>query len=237
MKYLLDNTLAPLTFNWGFVEAPIDEVRAAYVRWQRMILHSVKVRTLKLALADALRQLEPLDMGSQRVLFLSTRGTWTACFDNGAKGANPSTFVGELSQRLKRRGVACGCIPNTLGRRDAGKPGTWGAVQFTLFAPGRRAFLNIERSVSVINDVRGWDFNTIGTVQDFEQVERYAASRIADRLTPEMLEDYCRALGIDLFDATFYGGAGVITHSYPWFLPRLATLTLADARRQLGYEV
>ena len=234
MKYLLDNKLAPLTFNWGFLEAPVDAVSGAYLRWQRTILQSVKVSRIDLPLAGALRQLEPLDTGSQRVLFLSTKARWTACFDNGVKGGNPSTFVGELAVRMRCRGVACGCIPNSLTRRDAKKPGTWGAVKFTLFAPEKRDFLNVERSVSVVNDVRGWDFNSIGTVQDFEQADRYAARNIADRFTPEMLEEYGRALGLNLFDEDFYGGAGLITHSYPWFLPKLATATLAQARTQLG---
>jgi hypothetical protein len=234
MNRLLGDALAPLTFSWGFLEASLDIVSTAYLRWQRTILHRVKVGRINMPLADALRQLEPLDMGSQRVLFLSTRGRWTACFDNGAKGGNPSTFVGELSQRLKVRGIACTCIPNTLTRRDAAKPGTWGAVKFVQFAPERREFLNIERSVSVVNDVRGWQFHTIGQVQDFEQVDHYATGRIADRLTPEMLEQYCQALGIDLFDESFYGGTGVVSHARPWFLPKLATLSLAEARRQLG---
>lgn len=234
MKYLLDNKLAPLTFNWGFLEAPVDAVGNAYVRWQKKILQSVKVTSINLPLADALRKLEPLDTGSQRVLFLSTKGRWTACFDNGSKGGNPSTFVGELSEQMRCRGVACGCIPNTLTRRDVGKLGAWGGVKFTLFAREKRDFLNIERSVSVINDVRGWDFNSVGRVQDFEQVERYAERKIADRFTPKMLEEYCRALGINLFDEDFYGGAGIITHSYPWFLPKLPTVTLAEARKQLG---
>ena len=234
MKYLLDNTLAPLTFNSGFLEAPLDVVGRAYARWQRMILHRVKAVPVDLPLADALRQLEPLDTGSQRVLFLSTQGRWTACFDNGAMGGNPSTFVGVLAERVRCRGVACGCIPATLTRRDAGKPGTWGAVKFTLFGAEKRDFLNIERSVSVINDVRGWEFKTIGKVQDFEQVERYEAKRVADRFTPEMLAEYCRSLGINLFDEHFYGGSGLITHSSPWFLPKPGTITLAQARKQLG---
>jgi len=175
-------------------------------------------------------------MGSQRVLFLSTRGRWTCCFDNGAKGGNPFTIVGELSQQMHCRGISCGCIPNTLTRGDKGKPGTWGAVKFTLFAPDKRDFLNVDRSVSVINDIGGWEFNTVGSVQDFEQVERYKANRIVDRFTPEMLEDYCRALDISLFDANFYGGAGVLTHVSPWFFSKLPTTTLADARKQLGFS-
>ena len=234
MKYLLDNKLAPLTFSWGFLEAPVEAVNNSYLSWQKKILHSVKVEAINLSLADALRGLEPLDTGSQRVLFLSTKGNWTACFDNGAKGGNASTFVGELAERLKCRGVTCGAVPNTLTKSDRGKLGTWGAVKFTLFAPEPRQRLNIDRSVSVINDVRGWKFDTLGTVQPFEQVDRYAAKRIAERFTPEMLEEYCRALGIELFDENFYGGPGVLTYSYPWFLPRLPTFSLIDARKQLG---
>jgi hypothetical protein len=234
MKYLLDNKLAPLTFGWGFLEAPPEAVLNAYVSWQKRILQSVKAAPLDLPLADALRKLEPLDTGSQRVLFLSTRSQWTACFDNGVKGGNPATFVGELAERIKCRGIVCGSVPNTLTKRDMQKAGTWGAVKFTLFAPEPREFLNIERSVSVINDVRGWTFNSAGTVQPFEQVERYAARKIADRFTPLMLEEYCRAFGIDLFNADFYGGQGFITHSAPWFLSRLPSVTLTEARKQLG---
>ena len=237
MKFLLDNKLAPLTFNWGFLEAGVDAVGAAYQRWQKKILHSVKVASVDLPLADALRRLEPLDLGSQRVLFLSTKSRWTACFDNGVKGGNPSTFVGELAQQMKCRGITCGAIPNTLTKSDALKPGTWGAVKFTLFAPEQREYLNIERSVSVINDVRGWTFNSVGKVQDFEQVDRYAARKIADRFTSEMLEDYCRVFGIDLFNEDFYGGKGLVTHTYLWFFPmKSGSTTLAQARQQLGFS-
>jgi hypothetical protein len=233
-RLLLDNAFAPLTFNWGFLDAPVDAVGRAYAAWQRRILHRVRIAPLDLPLADALRRLEPLDAGSQRVLFLSTQSPWTACFDNGVRGGNPATFVGELAQRMACRGIACGCIPNTLSARDAGTPGTWGAVKFTLFAPETRARLNIERSLSAINDVRGWEFTALGAPQPFEHPERYSAKRVADRFTPDLLDDYCRALGIRLFDETFYGGRGLLTHASPWFLRRLPTTTLADARRQLG---
>ena len=234
MKYLLDNTLAPLTFEWGFIEAPLDAVSTAYRRWQRKILHRVRVTQFDLPLAHALKQLDPLDRGAQRVLFISTRSGWTACFDNGVRGGNPATFVGELAQQLKCRGVAVGCIPNTLSRGDAARPGTWGALKFMLFAAEKRDFLNVERGVSIINDVGGWEFNSIGAVQVFEHVERYAARRIAERLTSEMIEDYCRALGLDLFEENFYGGPGVLTHSSLWCFPKLPTTPLAEARKQLG---
>jgi len=51
----------------------------------------------------------------------------------------------------------------------------------------------------------GRAFDSDGPVLPFEQVERYREKRIRDRFTPEMLEAYARALGIDLFNAKFYG--------------------------------
>jgi hypothetical protein len=155
VKLLLDNKLAPLTFAWGFLEASVDAVTRAYVRWQRRILHSVKVVTIDLPLADALRYLNPLDMGGQRVLFLTTKGRWTACFDNGAQRWQPvhpgrgGVATDEGPWHCRR------CIPNTLTRRDARKCGTWGAVTFTLFAPEKRDFLNV-RAERLGHQRRAW---------------------------------------------------------------------------------
>lgn len=50
------------------------------------------------------------------------------------------------------------------------------------------------------------------------------------------LEEYGRALGIDVFNEAFYGGDGYATHAYPWFLPRLPSISLAEAREQLGLD-
>jgi hypothetical protein len=204
MRLLFDNAFAPLTFKWGFVDASVEAVTRAYRRWQRRILHTVKTTSVDLPLAQAIELLPPLDMGSQRVLFLGTTSAWTACFDNGARGGNPATFVGELSHQIHCRAVACTCIPDTLTRAAARTPGTWEAVQFTLFGPDAGGPLNVVRSVAASHDAGGWEF------------------------------DYCRALGIHCFDPGFYGGPGVLTYSRPWFLPRSKTVTLADARRHFG---
>lgn len=234
MKYLLDNHLAPLTFQWGFLDAPLDAVVASYVRWQRLLLRRAKISPASLPLERALRQLEPLDMGSERVLWIGTDSRWTAYFDNGAKGGNPDTVVGVLAERLKCRGLTCRAIPNTLTAKDRGKPGTWGGVKLTLFAPHATDFLNIERSIAVSNDVDGWTFQLSGRVQPFEETEKYDAPRKADRFTTEMLERYCRALGIDLFEPAFYRGPGVIIDSPLWLLPRIKGVSLLEARRALG---
>jgi hypothetical protein len=52
--------------------------------------------------------------------------------------------------------------------------------------------------------------------------------------------DWCwrsiRSAPSSAFDEALYGGPGFITHSYPWFLPKLPTLTLVEAREQTGIE-
>lgn len=206
MKFLLNNELAPLTFTWRFPECPVTKVVDSYVRWQRKILHSARVESIDLSLVEALRKLEPLDMDmhSSVVLFLSTKSSWTACFDNGVKGGNATTFVGYLCEVLRCRGLVC------------------------------REFLNIERDISLTNDISGWGFRATGSPQPFEQSDRYLARQKADRFTSEMLEEYCRALGIDLFHEDCYGGAGAIIRSRFWFLPGPKGSSLRGAQMSLG---
>jgi hypothetical protein len=61
--------------------------------------------------------------------------------------------------------------------------------------------------------------------------------RVQDRFTPEMLESYCRALGIDPFNEAFYKPSAVllVQDISSWKQPpRL--MSLADRRRELGLE-
>jgi hypothetical protein len=81
-------------------------------------------------------------------------------------------------------------------------------VQFELFADHPTDFLNYERTITVTKEATRWEFEADGTVQPFERTEKYKERRIKDRFTPEMLEEYCAALGIRLFDPAFYGPDG-----------------------------
>jgi hypothetical protein len=233
MPYLLDNRLAPITSSWSFLEAPLDDVVRSYARWQRMILHRVRVTRLELGLEDALRRLEPLDLACSRVLFQSTRSGWTAVFGNSAIGNRPPV-VAYLSERMGRRGLDCVAIPNM---RKRGQPrGMWGSVELTLYAASRTGANNRERSIRVSNDVRGWEFYSAGTPQPFEEPSQYAQSRTADRFTTEMLERYARSLGLEVFNPAFYCGPGFLTRSAPWFFGAPRPMTLAEARERLGFS-
>jgi hypothetical protein len=105
-----------------------------------------------------------------------------------------------------------------------------GAVQFELFGPVDTEFLNYVRTVSVVFDGSKWRFDATGTVQAFEDVAAYRARRIRDRFTSAMLERYCQALGIDVFDPSFYGPRAVLVESVVPMAPDGMVMTLQQVQ-------
>ena len=243
MRSLLDGTLAPLTYHIGFLEVPLPAVVDEYVRWQRMILNRVARRDIALPLREAILQLPPIDGARSRVLFQQTTSSWTACFTNNSRGGDMASVIAVLAERLPCRGLTCTSIPNTLSRKK-GTGGTWGAVTFTLYAPHPTDWLNVERNIRLANDVGGWEFSVYGTPQPFEELANYERSPRPARFTPEMLEQYARALGVAIFDDQFYSGSGAVIDSSSWFTPLVRLLapgqpeyrghTLEEARRRIG---
>jgi hypothetical protein len=74
-------------------------------------------------------------------------------------------------------------------------------------------FLNYVRVVAATNDGGRWVVHANGVEQWFEESEWYGARRIRDRFTSEMLERYCRALDLELFDPDAYGPRSVLVRS------------------------
>lgn len=233
MKALLDNQFAPVTFTCGFVESPFLELSETFVRWWNQITANSEARMENrrfcAPLPEALSALEPLTTPSDRDLLIETRSRWSAIFSNGLRVNDVLSPVSYLPTVLKSRGLNVVCVPDRSGK--AGKDGLqiWGAVKFGLYGPDRKTWGNLIRSVSVTNDVGGWEFGATGEVQPFEQTENYRKRRTVDRFTPEMLQSYCAALGIDLFNEHFYGGECLLSH-----IKRVAqpgpTMSIAEAR-------
>lgn len=236
MKSLLENKFAPLTFAWGFLESSLQTVGETFIEWRRSHLSKIKVTSINELLATALLKLQPLITPPRKELLLETRSGWTAYFDNGINGGDPASPMGYLAQRLKCRGLAITCVPHTLKDERTDTKGTYGAVQFELFAPEPREWLNYERAIGASNDGGKWVFINEGALLPFEMPERYKAKRIRDRFTDEMLEDYCRALGIELFHADFYGPKGLLVEIGDRLPPEHVPLTLAEARQSIGFE-
>jgi len=210
MKVLLDNMMAPVTFAWGFLEADLQTAGNALLQWRQSHVKAVEMTAVAGLLQEVLHHLEPLSTPHRAELLLQTKSQWTAYFDNGAKGGDPTSAIGHLAQTMRCRGLAVTCVPHTLTQKDKNAKGTYGAVQFELFAPDRREFLNYERSVSVVHDGNRWAFSAAGNVQPYEKSAQYSAPKVRDRFTNAMLEEYCLALKIRLFDPDFYGPKGLL---------------------------
>lgn len=234
MKALLDGRFAPLTLSWGFLRRPLRDVEEQLIRWRASHNRQLEALHLEGVLETALSALEPLTVPRTRELLVSTESEWTAYFDNGANGGDPVAAVAPLSRFLSCEGLAVSCRPHTMRGGDREERGLYGAVQFQLFAPENCEFLNYQRTIAATNDGGKWVFVARGEVQPFERLDRYHAKRIVDRFTAETLEEYCRALGIDLFRESFYGPSyrllvhlGQLPASHP-------SLTLTEAQGRLG---
>jgi hypothetical protein len=111
--------------------------------------------------------------------------------------------------------------------------GRYGIVKFELWGSRPTEGPICIRAVSVWHDGRQWRFATTGEAQPFEEPERYTAPRVRNRFTLEMLEQYCKAVGVDYFDPDFYGPkALLIEHNHSW--RQICVGSLEEVQRQLG---
>jgi hypothetical protein len=236
MDTLLPPKLAPITFAIGFLNGPFVRVVDAFIQWKRQHFKSISSKEIVAPLENALEDLLPLAAVPRRWLLVPTTGDWVAYFDNGVRGPDPAPVISYLSQHLSCRGVVVRTIPHTLYEEVGTKPGLYGAIQFELFAPHKTDFLNCERAVGVAYEAGKWSFTATGAVQSFEDIAKYKLRRIVDRLTPEMVRQYCRALAIDVDSAKFFQSPSLLVFAAdPW--PKdLVQHTLAQAQQQMGFR-
>jgi hypothetical protein len=216
MKALLDNRFAPVTFTWGFVENPFAQFSVAFIQWQDQLDEKFGSQTerksFRASLSESLLALEPLTTPLDRYLLTETNSMWTAIFSNGLRVNDVHSPVSYLARLLKCRGLQVTYVPDRSKHPPKDAIRVYGAVVFALYGPEQIDGTNRIRRVAVTNDVSGWEFAANGEVQPFEQTENYRKRSIVERLTPDMLESYCTALGIDLFNPSFYGEQCLLEH-------------------------
>jgi hypothetical protein len=139
--------------------------------------------------------------------------------------------VSYLPTVLKCRGLEVVCVPDR-SRNPKAEFQVYGAVAFTLYGSENTDRLNRIRHVAVTNDVGGWEFAADGEIQPYEKTENYRKKKVIKRFTVEMLESYCGALGIAVFDANFYGGECLVSHTKRAIQPKL-TMSISEARSRL----
>jgi hypothetical protein len=225
----MSERFAPITSSIGFLEVPLDDAAEVLEAWRRSLYPAVTVSRPRDGFPDVLGRLEPLVGGARPRELLVGAGRWTAYFDNSLRGTDAVSAVGHLTRKLKCQGLAIDVVPHTVGAPGV-REGRMGAVQFELFGPLDTEFLNYVRTVSVVFDGSRWQFTATGTEQAFEEVDAYRSRRMRDRLTSAMLERYCQALGIDVFDPSFYGPDAVLVESTVPMAPDGMVMTLQQVQ-------
>ncbi len=234
IRTLLDDQYAPITSAIGFLELPLEDAADAFVSWREALCPLVGVDRPEGGLSCVLNTLEPLTGGSRpRELLVAAGSRWTAYFDCGLTGTDAISPTGHLSRTVKCQGVAIRTDPHTYDRtrRPSGRRGS---VQFQMFGPLSTHFLNYVRGVSVTFTGSRWEFHANGTEQVFEEPEVYETRRVRDRFTTDMLERYCQALGIDVFNPGAYGPGAVLLTSQVRTAPGGYEMTLAEVQEYLG---
>jgi hypothetical protein len=238
MNALIENKFAPITFAFGFVESPFQRFSEAFTSWRADIdrkfgTHTDTQRLVDAPLADALKTLEPLTDPLDRYLLLETRSNWTSIFANGLRVSDVASPVGYLSTVLRCRGLTVSAVPDRSEHAGKSAIRIYGDTTFTLYGPEKTDWLNRIRRVSVTNDVSGWEFVARGQVQPYEQTDNYTKRSVAERFTVGMLESYCRALGIEIFDEAFYGGRGLAIKVQRKLARPDVRMSIAEARSHL----
>jgi hypothetical protein len=157
-------------------------------------------------------------------------GAWTAYFDNSLGGTDAVSAVSYLSRAIECRALAVTAVPHTVGVAGTTN-GRLGAVQFELFGPRMTEFLNYVRAISLVAEGNHWRFDTSGETQPYEEIELYQRPRKRDRFSSEILERYCRALGIDVFEPAYYGPETMLIESRSPLPPDGLVMTLDEAQR------
>lgn len=240
-KLLLDDQLAPITSEYGFVEASVEKLARWFCEWQSTLMAprgiAVHMRTAQGSLRNALALLAPLTIVERkRFLFLETRSPWVAYFDNGARGTDAGV-LSHVALELHCRAVRLVSIPDTLGRsprREA--TGRFGGSVFTLYGPSPTpgGFMNQLRSISAINDGGKWSFAQSGKPLEGEDLAAMGNRSIAKRFGPEQLNRCLQSLGIHAFTEDFYTGRSFLVERRGTFAPGVLEYSLDEARALVG---
>jgi len=229
---LLGGRFEPITFGFGFIKCPFDKLANAYSEWQGRVTMSFQAWRMRKTLSHALAQLDPVTAPITRDLLIETTSEWTAYLSNGVSGTDAVSFCSYLSGTLRTSGLLIESSPDIVA--PTGKQICYGSVRFDLYGPEDRGISNLIRGVSATH-AEEWHFSTYGEVQPFEEVANYKARRIRDRFTPDMLDRYCRAVGVRPFAADFYGENCLLATTDFGQMGRVQSIK--DRQRELGLMI
>jgi hypothetical protein len=198
---LLEDRLAPITTSMGFFEGECPVVVRNFLEWQEQIkkanrfIEGISSRACTGGLEQVLSSLLPLKkISATRYLFVPAANGWTAFFDNGYRGTDP-TAIAHLPQRLRSRSVWVVASPHQPIR----------SLILEVYGHEKTEWLNLIRRIRLEDDYGRWQFEQLGSPLPFEQTERYHMKRKTDRFDLPLLKQYLDALGgVAAFNEDFY---------------------------------
>lgn len=188
----------PVTYDYGLIHAPIDEVVRTFLDWQASLGLEHSLREITTDLATGLRALPPLSAGKRRRLFVATESEWVGCFQSGIDGSDPFPAMSFLAGRMQ-----------VLAMRVCSTPegSKWPATIWEVYAPeslGGRPPLHYRRAICAANDGGRWVFGQSGDPYEFENLAIYDRPRKRDRFTRQVLQEYLAHFDIDAFADDFF---------------------------------
>jgi len=242
MQLLLDDRLAPITKEIGFLEAECAVAVRTFTDWLEALQRdrgvSLTTRAVSGCLDEVLQTLLPLtSLDRRRFLFVPTASPWVAYFDNSYRGTDATGVMAYLARLIGCRGLRIVAVPNTIRGTGMAQTGRYGAVMLELYGPHDTDWLNYVRTIAAANDGGRWVFQQSGTPFPFEDIERYNARRVKDRFTFEMLQQYAQELGLAPFDESFYlppsDNTAMLVEKQGPTVQNLREYTLADVAREV----
>ncbi|MBI2421748.1 MAG: hypothetical protein HYV27_02880 [Candidatus Hydrogenedentes bacterium] len=219
----------PVTAHIGFLKTSLASASTAHMDWMENLHRDLSKTHVTDELRSLLVQLEPLTNRPTKYLWLETRTGWSALLVNRFRVGDVRSTISTLAQRLRCEGLIVDCQPEPFGE-PMPEGHAWSNYSFSLLKPTSDG-LN-RRIIQCANDGGKWTFGQNGIPEPFEDMAAYKSRRIKDRFTARLLRRYCEALGIDIFQETFYGPGGYLyedrepgQHEF---------VGLSEARRELG---
>lgn len=191
--FLLGGELAPIGLCASFLHRSIQDVRDAILIWRRRELDQTIEETGSDRFPGCTSVLDPLEAPWTTDLLIDC-GEWTAYLNNGINGGDPTAAAPYLGVRL-----ACDCIVAIHAPMHGP-----GHASTQLWMKGPQGAPH-ERTICAHAEDGRWSWETTGSIQPFEQPERYKARRIKDRFDRPLLVSYLEALGIRVDHRDFFG--------------------------------
>lgn len=144
--------------------------------------------------------------GRDRMLFVRMADDWTAYFDSDYEGGDPDGPISTMGKEIGCEYLQISSIPFVEDRVTSQR--TLGSLEFTWRRMGRTI-----RHIQLNEDSPRWELDFGGESQPFEEPEMYKRRLIRERFTSDMLERYCQAIGVDVFNPRAYGPEAVLVDS------------------------